>query len=359
MNGRRDAINPPAQPVLGDWNRFCTARFRLLPDPLEARNLREHLQQESLVLAESLAATAKPLIYNRTALQTLVERYRDQEQIAGVAIYDQKGQMLASTPGLVSELGNKPGSLIPADPEPATADFVESGGSYLHVAAVPIRAGNEKSPLLGRLIVFHQAGHIQTETATLWRRAFIGVVVQTLLILGITLWIVRRELRHPLLQMTQWLRDLRMGSDNEAPKNPTQELETLSREVTGWLRVSRPRAPPPRRKLACGKSPSRNGPRSVSRSSSKAVSMAAASTPSRIASLTSTSTYPAAAFNIRFLPVGWSRRSNQFCELVMGRGSRKEPAMPIVKLSMKTTASLSARSSAIHAAPRLAHARRR
>ncbi|MBV9398361.1 MAG: trehalose-6-phosphate synthase [Bryobacterales bacterium] len=101
---------------------------------------------------------------------------------------------------------------------------------------MPLRDG---ATLLGILAVFHDSSYIDYQTMALWRRALIGVAIQTALIAGITLLTIRLGLARPLYRMTQWLREQRIGAPDGSPASvdvpPERDLgefEPLSREVT-------------------------------------------------------------------------------------------------------------------------------
>jgi trehalose 6-phosphate synthase len=110
----------------------------------------------------------------------------------------------------------------------AKADFITSRvGSPLHVAAVPLRSG---AAVLGALAIVHDTAYIETRTEALWRRAILGVLVQTLVIAGITLLAVRFTVGLPLRHMTQWLCELRTHGAS-TPLAVGGDFAPLAREV--------------------------------------------------------------------------------------------------------------------------------
>src|ERR1039457_6647852 len=68
----------------------------------EKRNRQKELEQRSEVLAESLGQGVEPLLQrrNRKAVQSLVARFGNRQQWAGIAVYDADGKPLAMTAGL-------------------------------------------------------------------------------------------------------------------------------------------------------------------------------------------------------------------------------------------------------------------
>jgi hypothetical protein len=71
--------------------------FAIYQAALEMHSLRDEVEKQSLVLAESQRRTAEQLLLASSAddLQTHVDQFRSQEQLAGVALYDATGRPLA------------------------------------------------------------------------------------------------------------------------------------------------------------------------------------------------------------------------------------------------------------------------
>ncbi|MBV9400598.1 MAG: hypothetical protein JO062_21650, partial [Bryobacterales bacterium] len=76
----------------------------------QTRNLRQDLEHEASVLAESLAKSVEPLVANHSykELQRLVDRFQDREKIAGIAVYNPASAPLAVSAGLTSRLKQRP-----------------------------------------------------------------------------------------------------------------------------------------------------------------------------------------------------------------------------------------------------------
>jgi trehalose-6-phosphate synthase len=196
----------------------------------QTQGMRRDLDQQALMLGDTLARAAEPLVaeHRYEQLQRLVARFKDREVLAGVAAYDAAGIPLAATAGLDARLGRTPRSVSQALRNGwASEEFLTSGWP-IHVAAIPLRNGGT---ITGALAIVHDAVYIDTRTAALWQRALVGVAVQTLVIVGITLLSVRLSVGRPIRHMTQWLRDLRTGKASTTVAS-TGDFEPLAREVT-------------------------------------------------------------------------------------------------------------------------------
>jgi len=205
----------------------------------QTHGLQQELERHALVLAESLAKSAEPLAANHSYrdLQRLVDRFQNREQIAGIAIYGLRGETLAVSVGLMPRLIDAPEPVAQSlvDGKPHTS-FIRLAETPAHVVALPLRDG---ATLLGVLAVLHDSSYIDLQAIALWRRALLGVAIQTALIVGITLLTIRLGLARPLHRMTQWLREQRIGaaagsepSTNTPQERAFGEFEPLTLEVT-------------------------------------------------------------------------------------------------------------------------------
>ena len=207
--------------------------FAFFQTRADTLGLRRDLEDHAQVLAESLVRSAEPLVarHANRELQRLVDRFKDREQIAGVSVYDADGKPLAITSGFASawvtirclcpNLANRPrrssaSSSLP--PEPSTWLLFPCADDDM---------------VIGTLSLFHDAAYIDLQAAAMWRRAFTGVFIQTILIVAVTLLTLRWGVGRPLRRMADWLQDLRMGTMAKPPDMPNQgEFEPLTREVT-------------------------------------------------------------------------------------------------------------------------------
>jgi trehalose-6-phosphate synthase/HAMP domain-containing protein len=207
--------------------------FAFFQTRADTLGLRRDLDDHAQVLAESLVRSAEPLVarHANRELQRLVDRFKDREQIAGVKVYDAKQMPLAVTSGFAKRVGDDPALLPkPGEEEAPVGRFVKLATSTIHLVTLPLR---EDDTVIGTLSLFHDATYIDLQAAAMWRRAFTGVFIQTILIVTVTLLTLRWGVGRPLRKMTDWLQDLRMGTIAKPPDMPDQrEFEPLTREVT-------------------------------------------------------------------------------------------------------------------------------
>ncbi|HXM44729.1 MAG TPA: trehalose-6-phosphate synthase [Bryobacteraceae bacterium] len=207
--------------------------FALYQAAAEMHAMRGEVERQALVLAESQRRAAEQVLQDGSPgeLQALVGQFQNQEQMAGVAIYDANGQPMAMTPGLAPRLGSNAAGTPPAVERAmheggVRGDFFRARGERMHILALPLRTDER---LLGAIAVFHNVAFI---AAPAWRHALTSVA-QTLLIVGMTLPIIRWSLGQPLRHMAQWLHDLRTGNVSASGQPPKEEIfRPLTREMT-------------------------------------------------------------------------------------------------------------------------------
>jgi trehalose 6-phosphate synthase len=86
--------------------------------------------------------------------------------------------------------------------------------------------------MLGAVAIFQDATFIESREAAMWRHALAGLMVETALIVCVTLLILQWTLRRPLARLTKWLGDVRRGSTSPRPDLPVGEaFAPLEREV--------------------------------------------------------------------------------------------------------------------------------
>jgi alpha,alpha-trehalose-phosphate synthase [UDP-forming] len=199
----------------------------------ENRMKRDELDRRSLILAESLRETIELLPQNNSEqrLRRIVERFASREPLAGIVIYSVDGNPILTIPDFASRLAaTVPPPITIVIHESSEERFFRLGQTEMHVCAVPLHSGDR---VTGALALFHDATYIAAQTAKMWRDTFVRVLVQVLLIAGITVLVIRWSMVRPIMSMAQWIKDLRAGKAGPQLSLTTDEvLKPLTREVT-------------------------------------------------------------------------------------------------------------------------------
>ena len=209
---------------------FLVARYEVRS---EKRGLRADLERRAEVLAETLQEIAEPVLVrgSQGELQRIVDRFGNRERLAGLAIYDHSGRVLAQSAHLSVGMQTIAAHVAEARVQDrAFGEFRAFDDSLMHVYFQPLHRGPE---VAGVLIVFHDAGYIEAQSARLWRDTLWHVIVQVLLIVSITLLILRWSVISPIARTVHWMRELRAGRIGPRPRLPDEDfIKPLAQEVT-------------------------------------------------------------------------------------------------------------------------------
>jgi hypothetical protein len=217
----------------------------------EKRILRNDLSRRAETLGDALQESVEPLLERAPDrnLQRLVERFGEREHLKGVAVYDATGKTLAITPGIAKQFQTWPQVVKSAAGLDRQQDqFVRETGQdqagntevlALHILACPLHRNDE---LVGALALFHDTSYIDVQLAHTLRDALVNALVQTLLITGLALVLVRWTFMRPLRRTAHWLRTMRTGTANGAKAPPGllqgegEIFDQLHKEVTHLAR---------------------------------------------------------------------------------------------------------------------------
>lgn len=204
----------------------------------EKAGLRDDLQRRSELFAESLQELVEPALGERShyELRRIVARFGNRERLAGVAIYDLEGKIVAESPGLTERLDPPAPPLAQIKNDQSLGKFVNLAGSPMHAYYLPL---HNNGHVVGALAVFHDATYIYQESDRIWRETMWHVAAEVLLIVFVTVLIIRSTIVVPLSKTTQWVKQLRAGKGKipPRPKLPDEGLlAPLSAEVMNLAR---------------------------------------------------------------------------------------------------------------------------
>lgn len=203
----------------------------------EKRHLRQELARRTEVLAESLQEAVEPLMgigqddAAKKNLQRIVERFGQREHLKAIAVYDRSGAPLAFTSGYDSQLSTRPPTAArAAEKDIGLADFTRLNGASMHMYAIPLHQAGKTE---GTLVLLHDAAYIDSQLSHTLRDSLLSALVQTLLISGLALLLVRWNFIAPLAKTSKWLISLREGASFAPHALPQGEIfGQLNTEVT-------------------------------------------------------------------------------------------------------------------------------
>src|SRR6266700_3398368 len=184
----------------------------------EKRILRNDLSRRAEILGESLQESVEPLLERapERSLQRLVDRFGQREHLKGVAVYNAAGTALAITSSLSPIFRMRPSvATRAAQADKGAGEFLSAEQTILlnkedavpiHIYALPLHRDDE---VVGTLALFHDTSYIDKQVSRTLRDSLLNAFVQTVLITGLALILVRWPFPGPLTRTATWLRTLR------------------------------------------------------------------------------------------------------------------------------------------------------
>ncbi|GAC1633397.1 MAG: trehalose-6-phosphate synthase [Candidatus Acidiferrum sp.] len=168
-------------------------------------------------------------------MQRVVDRFAQREHMKGIAVYEADGTSLVLTPALGAHFRSAPAiavSAIAKDEKQSGSETV--GDTPMFFFSVPLHR-NEKAA--GALLVIYETSYIDTRVLHTLRDALLTALLETILITGLALVLVRWTFMDPLRRTVKWLQHLRTGEGSARQELPQGELfEQIHAEVTHLAR---------------------------------------------------------------------------------------------------------------------------
>jgi trehalose 6-phosphate synthase len=176
----------------------------------ERERLTAELERRTIILAESLQESVKPLVQSKSSdrLNRLVERFGNRERLKGVAVYNTQGAILASSRNLAPQSSQILSQVVSALAEKnPVSTFVPLGDDKVYTYILPL--GDDEA--IGALGLFHDASYIDVRLGEIWKNNLLRFFTLSALIVVITLVTVRWSITGPIAQVADWMKELRTG----------------------------------------------------------------------------------------------------------------------------------------------------
>src|SRR5579872_3612418 len=181
----------------------------------ESRRLQGDIQYRSYLVTDSLKGSVEPNFINKSNgyLQSVVENFADKQRLAGIAIVDNTGKFIASSPGMPKNMkqSNQTNQIITnaMDGDQDIGDFVSANNKKFYIYASPLH--NNKS-VVGALVVAQNAGYIDTQLTDIWKTDLLKLFLQAFLLSLAILIILRWILIIPLRNLVESIQTTRNGN---------------------------------------------------------------------------------------------------------------------------------------------------
>ena len=206
----------------------------------QRKNLRSDLSRRAELLAESLQETIEPLFEknernSERTMQRVVDRFAQREHMKGIAVYEDSGAPKAITSTLGEGFREAPPTAKRSiENNVGRGDFTLVAETPVYLYALPLERDGKVS---GSLVVIFETSYIDSRVLLTLRDALLTALLETLLISGLALVLVRWTFLDPLKRTAKWLRTLRAGETQIPASLPQGEIfDQLNKEMTHLAR---------------------------------------------------------------------------------------------------------------------------
>ncbi|OGI81064.1 MAG: hypothetical protein A2W59_01475 [Candidatus Terrybacteria bacterium RIFCSPHIGHO2_02_41_19] len=204
----------------------------------ERATLTTNLEQRASLLADSLKESVEPYYANssqssfQTSLQKVVDKFANRERLAGIALYDNKGALIATSSGLPKTIIENTKIVTDAmDSNTSSNVFFDADSENRYVHVDPLH--NDES-IVGALMVVQNAGYINTSIREIWEGNLLRLLIQ-IIIFSITIFIILRFfIFRQVIRFVESVKKIRMGEGKESFKDEGRYsfFTPLAKEIT-------------------------------------------------------------------------------------------------------------------------------
>lgn len=179
----------------------------------EEIELSSRMQSRTQVLADSLAESIGPSYLRNatTTVNSIVNRFVSNERLAGLAVFDNEGAIVAQSENLPSEIIAPTTVAAVMDSDESDGDYVESGNGKLYVHTIPL---HDEDRVVGALTVVQSAAYIDEGVRQVWINNGSRLLLQIILFAGTVFLLLRYALFRQLAHMTASIKSLRTGAED-------------------------------------------------------------------------------------------------------------------------------------------------
>jgi trehalose 6-phosphate synthase len=181
--------------------------------------LTSDIQYRSYLVDESLKESVEPNFINQSNvyLQSVVDKFVDKQRLAGIAIVNNTGKYVAASSSLTNGLkSSKQTTTILTDAMDGDQDnggFVEVSNKKFYIYASPL---HDKKSVVGALIVFQNAGYMDTQLNSMWTSDLTKLFLQAFLLAIAILIILRWLIFIPIKNLVESLKVSSKGNRKES-----------------------------------------------------------------------------------------------------------------------------------------------
>ncbi|MFZ6035162.1 MAG: trehalose-6-phosphate synthase [Patescibacteria group bacterium] len=213
--------------------------FTLQQVAREQQRLTTDLQYRTTLLADSLKERAEPYMISNNAfqLQRIINQFVEEKRISGVAIYDNKDNVIASSEGMLIKNLESIDMIVAnaMDEDKLSADFAKDEDKKTYVFALPL---HQDTNVIGSLVLVQNAGFIDDRLNEIWKNNLVRLGIQDTLIILAVILTVRFIIYQPIKDIAEAIRLSRTNQNSPNPKPLPHNfiLKPLIRELSQFTK---------------------------------------------------------------------------------------------------------------------------
>jgi len=207
---------------------------------VQRKNLRNDVSRRAELLAESLQEAIEPLFEknernSEKVMQRVLDRFAQREHMQGIAVYESDKGLRVMNSSLGESFKQPPAAMKRSiELNAGQGEFTQAAGVPVFIYSVPLTRGEKTA---GALLVVFDTSYIDSRVLLTLRDALLTALLETLLVSGLALVLVRWTFLNPLQRTAKWLRTLRAGETQIPASLPQGEIfDQLNREMTHLAR---------------------------------------------------------------------------------------------------------------------------
>jgi trehalose 6-phosphate synthase len=209
---------------------LITATFTINQVYQENIRLENDLQYRSSLLADGLKESVEPNFINKSDeyLQLLVERYANRQRIAGLAVVDNTGKIIAVSSSLPNAMTKQPQQFASnvMDADKADGELIVFNNKKMYVFATPL---HDNAHVVGALLVVQNAAYIDLRIQDIWTSNVLRAVIQAVLLSLAFILIIRIFLNKPIEKLVESLKLI--STDDHSQNHKARPFSPLLRPL--------------------------------------------------------------------------------------------------------------------------------
>jgi len=184
----------------------------------QKRSLISDLEYRTGILAESLRESVEPVFIANSyaSLQKILNKFAGKQRLIGLAVYDSKGVVIASSEDISEEIIKN--SLISGamDADNASGEFLTIEKIKIYNFVVPLHQDNA---VVGALMIVQKADYIDEAIMQTWKTNLFRLLVQSLIFAFALAFILRWLVFLPVVKIIKSIKTIREGRSDQGLEN--------------------------------------------------------------------------------------------------------------------------------------------